>query len=1043
MAFTLTLLGTDTQFSPGPVDNAYDRAETLSYISSLINKDSTLPTDDVTRFRSHDVTVIDGPTTLGPEIGDRIARGVAAVLEAVSRGETEISVIAHSRGAVEAILVAHELERIQNLIKEKGLDSFSPEILNSVCKYTKTAMTEPHKNTFEGLNWGEIGKHIGSVKLSMLNIDPVPGGNYVGITHISSLAWRDPRFYEVPKIVKEYEQYVYENERSRCFKPIVPKCVSSETKFKLQSLPGHHGTGSGNLLDQQRGVNPSPKSTVHVQELVVVRIIDFLTRNGVNITPRAPDSDPFAHLIAELFIKDSKLSRETRFRNLYFSLYNHIIENRDAYLHYNNTSYAVLGQEQAIARKIWRIINQRIVHYQAHNDTFLETIIPPVLGGHFLNYEHARMQLNDELGIGDDVQLSETINTAVTRLVTICQHTKKLKDLKKAEGPQDLTASLVGDHFAHTLESKESFDLLLDGIGTLIEETRQSYLQNKLTDSSERGTVYDAVHRTFTEFARLVQEEPTNELSQTIFAKLKADLELTLNMKRNVLKEQYQDLANKLKEKSFLNELEDKIQSIVDHLEEKKTLDNSSETVLLEELKGFIVKSKQLQAGNPLSYQVKQFLDSELKALREIEISGELAIQSREGACLVIDEAIDENLTYLLPHIIQEVVSSSNALEQFKKALPDFKALDSSLNYEQWESELEEYRARVIYLAAQYIHGHNIPLVNVQIIFGEENQDLYKQIAGLAIGMGVVNPLSLTIEEKEHVIQELGVTNSEQAQQIRLLSTDRLEQAELIKSLTSGKDEQAKLIVLLTSEKKEQEQLVKSLTSTKEEQEQLIAKLSTAQQQLEEDNTELREKVALLNEQLEKLNERERKTATVDDDNEFNFQLIIKTKLTPLTKDYLIHLAKEVKKSVDPKVDISDFSNLVKNVKKIESWPKDESSQILKQKFDRVSELYDILEARDKPSVKLGQFYNKLNEADHVIQAHRDPAWKRYTMVALTILATVILPGLAILAYSAITGNKPKIWQSSGQTFFQKTKAVEENKQDAPEVRNSLPDAKS
>ncbi|KTD59736.1 hypothetical protein Lsai_0380 [Legionella sainthelensi] len=303
MPFTLTLLGTDTQFTPEHLENAYEKAETLSYISTLINKESTMPTDDVIRFRNQDVAVIDGPSTLCSEVGDRIARGVAAVLEAISRGETHINIIDHSRGAFESILVAHELERLQNLIKEKRLDSFSPEILNSVCKYTKTAMSRSHKGVFENLKWDEIIEHIDDVKISMLNIDPVPGGNYVGVTHVLSLAWRDPRFYEVPKIVKEYEQVVYENERTRCFKPIVPKCFSPETKFKLQSLPGHHGTGSGNLLAQQRGNNPSEKSTAHVQELALVKLIDFLKRNGVNITPRAQKDDPFAELMSALFEK--------------------------------------------------------------------------------------------------------------------------------------------------------------------------------------------------------------------------------------------------------------------------------------------------------------------------------------------------------------------------------------------------------------------------------------------------------------------------------------------------------------------------------------------------------------------------------------------------------------------------------------------------------------------------------------------------------------------------------------------------------------------
>lgn len=74
MPFTLTLLGTDTQFTPEHMENAYDKAETLSYISTLINKESTMPTDDVIRFRNQDVAVIDGPSTLGSEVGDRIAR---------------------------------------------------------------------------------------------------------------------------------------------------------------------------------------------------------------------------------------------------------------------------------------------------------------------------------------------------------------------------------------------------------------------------------------------------------------------------------------------------------------------------------------------------------------------------------------------------------------------------------------------------------------------------------------------------------------------------------------------------------------------------------------------------------------------------------------------------------------------------------------------------------------------------------------------------------------------------------------------------------
>ncbi|WP_133128521.1 hypothetical protein [Legionella nagasakiensis] len=1166
MAYTLTLLGTDTTFSPDCAENAYDRAETLSYISTLINDTSTMPTDEVTRFRNKDVAVIDGPTTLGQEVGDRITRGVLAVLEAVSRGETDISIIAHSRGAVEAILVAHELERIQNLLKEQA--DFNPEVCNSVCKYTKAAMNGTHKSALETLNWSEISKHIGAVKLSMLNIDPVPGGNYVGVTHLSSLAWRDPRFYEVPKIVKEYEQFVYENERSRCFKPIVPKCVSKETKFKLQSLPGHHGTGSGNLLDQQRGVNPTAKSTEHVQELMVVKLIDFLMRNGVKITPRPPESDPFAHLMSDLFSEDlSLMSKDERFKSIYFALYNKIIENREAYLHYNKTAYPVLGQEQAILRLIWKIIDQRIVHYQAHNDTFLETIVPPVPGGHFLNYEHARIHLNHELGLADNIPLSETINTAVARLLQICRHTKQLRDLKKVEDiVSPVTESMIGDRIAPTLETEEGFDLLLQGVGTLIEEVRQSYLQNKLTDSSERKAVYHAIHTSFIEFATFNQEDPTNELAQTIFATFKSNLESTLTIKRKALKEQYQDLANNLKAKQFLIDLQDKIQKIVEHLETNKTEDNSTETELLKSLKEFIVNAKEYQAQNLLPCQIKIFLEDEFKILRELEVSGELAMNSREWACLLMVEALDNNFTHSVRNIIKEVIASCNELDKFRKALPDFKALDPSLDYEQWESELEEYRSRIVYLAAQYIVQYEIPLESIQPLFGEY-EALYKQIEGFAIGLGAVNPLTRTIEKQLELIGELTSTREEQAELIRHLTADKEKQAELIRQLTADKEEQAELIRQLTADKEEQAELIRQLTadkeeqaelirhltadkekqaelirqltadkeeqaelirqltadkeeqaelirqltadkeeqaelirqltadkeeqaelirqltadkeeqaelirqltadkeeqaalikqlasekseqvalvkqlvgetdkqtqlieklsSTKQEQVELIGELSQVKERLADENDMLRQRVAVLMERLEDLQAQHSASSTdFNDDIEYQFQVIVKAKLTPLTKNYLLHLAKEIRKQVAPELDIKDFPNLVNHVQKIVEWPEDQSSQLLKQKFEAVSGLYDLLGSKNKPSEKVQQFYQQLNESDQLIQAHRDPAWKRYMTNALIVLSILtIIPGLVIFAVSS---HSPKFWQSSGQTFFQNcAKELEKN----------------
>jgi mannitol/fructose-specific phosphotransferase system IIA component len=291
----------------------------------------------------------------------------------------------------------------------------------------------------------------------------------------------------------------------------------------------------------------------------------------------------------------------------------------------------------------------------------------------------------------------------------------------------------------------------------------------------------------------------------------------------------------------------------------------------------------------------------------------------------------------------------------------------------------------------------------------------------------LIKQLTSKKEEQAQLIESLTSDKKKQAGLIQSLTSDKEKQAQLISGLTSDKKAQAKLIVLLTSEKEEQIQLVKSLTATKKEQEELIKELSQAKTKLTTENTVLREQVKVLTEQLEKLKTDQSKTATVDDDNEVNFQIIIKTKLFPLTKKYLMHLAQEIKKSVAPDLDVNDFSSLANKVNKIENWPEDQSSQILKQKFDGVSKLYDILKSKNKPSEKISQFYQKLNDVDQVIQAHRDPAWKRYTYIALSILVTGIIPGLGILVYSALSGNTPSFWQSSGQTFFQSAKREIEN----------------
>jgi hypothetical protein len=1126
MPFTLTLLGTDTAYSPGHVDNAYDKAETLSYISKMIHGDQ-LPTDSVTELRNTNVAVIDGPTTLGQEVGDRIARGVQAVLEAISRGEENISVIAHSRGAVEAILVAHEIERIQTLLADPSADR--TKLTNSECKYTKAAMNGPHASTLSAIDLDKVAEHISKVKLSILNIDPVPGGNYMGITHVSSLAWRDPRFYTVPKIVKEYEQYTYENERTRCFKSIVPKCASPDTQMKLHSLPGHHGTGSGNLLDQRR--KPVPNGTTeHVQELVIVKVMEFLKNHGVALTPGQQIDDPFADIMSKLFDgNEYSPDFKKQAQALSFELYNNIIENREAYRHFNTTSYPTLGQEQALIRRIWNVVDQRIVHYQAHNDTYLESIVPPVPGGHFLNYEHARIHINNELGLKEGIPLSETINQSIDRLVSLCKHKKAMSELQGNKTvSQDINSSVLADKLVSAIDTKEGFALLLDGLGMLIEEVKKPYLQGQFSDPTEREALYYGVQRAFMEFQTLA-EDPSNEIAKTIFDTLNTNFEVTLNTKRKSLKEEYTDLSLKLQGKEFFTGFQNKIQEISTNLNSKSDGRNGDEFQLDLKLKQTLDDAQSLAQSNPDLETMRTFINNQLASYKEFftdieeQNISDLTGSSIELVNLVINEALDDSYNYDLENIIGKVIKAHNNLEQFRLSLPDLKALNNTLDYGSWDVELKEQRDRLVHLTAEYIAKEKIDLENdIKPLF-KDNEALYKQIEGLAIGFGAKNPLvsiletnklqsdqlQLTIRELESQLSDLKHETKEQEasasemqlkieelefqlsdlnkeneknetllidlhSQIRKLEhgtqNAQRENGVLSSNISSLSAENVKLdkkitelsaaLDSLTLQKESQDKLVIELHEHIKQQEEVVAddKIKIGERddsisQLTDQNKELNEKVQTLERQLsqaghkiveqvdhtvvlkshdKKLNDDNARLKTLlNSETELQCQLLVKTKLLPLTQEYLIHLAKEIERIVDIDVSINkeNIPGIINEVSTAKQWPQDESTKLLKNKFDKVAELYNHLQDQsiEKPSDKITGYYTKLNDANEVFKQHQDPKWQRYvtnTVAVIGIILTGVLPGLIALAViSSATGRSPKFWQSRGEDFADKSRS--------------------
>ena len=430
MAFLLTLLGTDTKFTAQANAN-YTRGETLSVTSHLVTTPVTSDTPNTPeQFRLNGGLVIDGPNTLGTNVGEKISEAVIAVLNALSRRENTINVIAHSRGAVQAILVAHELKRIKDALNENSDTELCKIIKSSPCLYTQTGFQknerlitalQQHKET--------IRAQLDTLELSIFAIDPVPGGNWMGL----NTGWKDERFYTVPSNVKRFDLYTYANERSRCFKVIVPDHAPT-TAYHWGVLPGHHGTGSGNFSSQQMDLpyHKEDPEAAGVQLLLYYKLISFLEAGGhyINFSTLPIETQAaIKPIMPEL--KTFTGGNETE-RNLAINAcYDTIHRNRDFFLQFNDTSYRT-GLEGSVSKYVYSMPNDRLVHYHNGQDTALQTLTLHS-SEDAVNAEHAMLWMHHQLGLLNDKHSSidslKTLNTHFENIISSKQdsdHTNPL-----------------------------------------------------------------------------------------------------------------------------------------------------------------------------------------------------------------------------------------------------------------------------------------------------------------------------------------------------------------------------------------------------------------------------------------------------------------------------------------------------------------------------------------------------------------------------------------------------------------------------------------
>ncbi len=433
LPLTLTMLGTKTIFTPtlkktpkaprtkGTRVADYPKGETLSVLSTLIQTETPAQTGDKNyAYQANEIVVINGPETKGSDVGEKIALGLAAALKAIARGQMTVNIIAHSRGAVESILIAHELQALQEIIKTS--DNTQQLIKQLSEQQAKRQQGTPKNNTpdiivvLEGqLNlipkgeqaqwFSDLKTNIAQASINFFGIDPVPGDCF-------PITWYDERFFTLPKIIKNAQILYYENEHSDWgFTPICPEAESKEEQaFVRYSMPGHHGTGSSGNNASQLGVvvcENEVKAT-HVQKIIIYKMLDFLTEHGVKFN----DEQQIFHKYTALGKKYSTVEVDAMhvsqfdFPTIYRELYAAIAKNRAAYEAYNKTNYPYMGL--SLQRKILHNVrNERV--YGVFNDVF------PAHSG-YVNDEHAALMRRYFFNIfGLDTNpnsLAEMINTA-------------------------------------------------------------------------------------------------------------------------------------------------------------------------------------------------------------------------------------------------------------------------------------------------------------------------------------------------------------------------------------------------------------------------------------------------------------------------------------------------------------------------------------------------------------------------------------------------------------------------------------------------------
>lgn len=782
--FTLTMLGTDTEFVPNSdLKKNYPQGETLSIISTLIpdpqNEIKPIITDkEVSQYKSVEAEVIKGPTTSGADVNDRIARGISAIWNAISRGQTNINLIAHSRGAVESILISHEMNLIKDFLTSPSANPNAT--YEDLIKFLKTKQYENwknHSNTPEVIaileaqfksdseSFGKLKEHIAKASINLFAIDPVPGDPG------SMLTWYDRRYFKIPAIVKNAEIYYYENERTSWgFTPILPTASDNTQNIKYMALPGHHGTGSSgtNKSQQNKDVNPSnPKTkTTHVQKLMIFKLLEFLGNNGVSFQQSL-----------DIFKQGRKLGRkyvhyredeknQIDFPGTYRALYAQIKKNKAGYDAYNKTNYVALGNLSY--RQIIKGMDKNGNHlYERFEGTF------PASQG-YVNEEHAKLMQDyffKKLGL-DAIEFS-----SIDQLVAKARQ-EIIEAIRNLDQPEEMELNKSITKMAPVLKEKKAREDILNTYSDLIKQISQKYLT--------------------TDWSSIEQQQAKSKLAVEIKTLFKA-----FNDLKSIENKDVQEFVNHLIDKSLsgvrdtvtlqFNDLQDKINQLQSwpdaelNLFFKKLvfdLDKEKNAELINQRVDDIFNSKEFTLGQFASVTEKiQFLYQKMEMEKQVSLS---QLEDTKGYTVEsLNQVFNE-------HFGQTFEDYEKVYHQMTTFLSDVDALielDPSLKIQLkgFGYDIQKQIPQLIDTAAQRIYSQQ-PFAKSNGLFQNSFAELVEEYA--IKHYGVQDPI------KQKHDEEIKKLNEENKQLTQDLATENEKQKNALINLMNDPKEAEYLILI-------------------------------------------------------------------------------------------------------------------------------------------------------------------------------------------------------------------------------------------------------